>query len=94
MAWERWVTHPVNNGRQHRVDQRRAILWSGRFNLRSEGCYGLPGALETHLAGFDVVLAGGDGHDCAEQVIRQQVSPNLLVNHLGRLATQDVHLHG
>jgi hypothetical protein len=32
-------------------------------------------------------------HDCAEQVVRQQVSPNLFVNHLGRLATQDVHLH-
>ena len=80
--------------RQHRVDQRRAILWPGRFNLRSEGRYGLLGSLETHLAGFDVVLAGGDGHDCAEQVIRQQVSPNLFVNHLGRLATQDVHLHG
>ena len=48
--------------RQHRVDQRRAILWPGRFNLRSEGRYGLLGSLETHLAGFDVVLAGGDGH--------------------------------
>jgi len=27
-------------------------------------------------------------------VVRQQVSPNLFVNHLWRLATQDVHLHG
>ncbi|RLT11757.1 MAG: hypothetical protein DWI22_00605, partial [Planctomycetota bacterium] len=48
----------------------------------------------THLAGFDVVLAGGDGHDCAEQVIRQQVSPNLFVNHLGRLATQEAQPQG
>ena len=27
----------VNNGRQHHINQRRAILWPGRFNLWSEG---------------------------------------------------------
>ena len=35
----------------------------------------------------------GDRHDRAQQVVRQQVGPDLLPDHLRRLAAQDVHLH-
>ena len=48
------------------INQRRAILWPGSFNLWSEGSQGLLGSFETHLARLDVVLVGGNGHDRAE----------------------------
>ena len=84
----------ISNGREHRIDQRRAIFWPGSFNLRSEGSQGLLGPFETNLARVDVVFVGGSGHDRMEQVVSQQVSPNLFVNHLWCLAAENIHLHG
>ena len=43
---------------------------------------------------LDVVLVGNNCHNGTEQVVRQQMSPDFLVDHVGRLAAEDVHLHG
>jgi len=51
---------------EHGVDQRGAILWPRRFNLRSEGDQSLLGSFETDLARGDVVFVGSNGHDGAE----------------------------
>ena len=56
----------VSNGRKHRVNQRRAVLWSGSFDLWREGRQGLLGSFETNLARLDVVLVGSNGHHGAE----------------------------
>ena len=56
----------ISDGREHRIDQWRAILWSGSFNLWSEGSQCLLGSFETYLARVNVVLVGGNGHDRAE----------------------------
>ena len=83
----------VSYHRQHRVDQCGAILWPGRLDLRGERRHRLLGPLEAHLPGLDPVLPRGYRHRRAEQVVRQQVGPYLLVHHLGRLAPQELHLH-
>ena len=51
------------------------------------------GSLEADLARLHLVLGRGDRHHRAQQVVRQQVRPDLLLDHLGALAAQDVHLH-
>ena len=56
----------ISDGREHRIDQWRAILWSGSFNLWSEGSQCLLGSFETYLARVDVVLVGGNGHHRAK----------------------------
>src|SRR4051794_18355112 len=61
----------VRNRLQQRVDQPSAILWPRRLDLRGERCDGLLGPLEADLPRFGVALGRGDGHDGAEQVVRQ-----------------------
>src|SRR5450432_3855513 len=83
----------VCDGSQHRIDQRLAVLWPRRFELRGKRHQDLLGPFEAHPPWLGAVLAGSHGHDRAQQVVRQQVRPYLLRNHLGRLAPQDFHLH-
>src|SRR5262245_44397577 len=45
------------------------------------------------IARLHVALAGGHRHDRPEQVVRQQVRPDLFLDHLRSLAAQDVHLY-
>ena len=51
---------------EHGVDQRGAILWPGRLNLRSEGDQSLLGSFKAYLARSGIVFVGGNGHDGAE----------------------------
>src|SRR5262249_40923050 len=88
------VAHPVvRHRRQHRLYQPGALLRPCRLQLRRERRQSLLGALEADLARLHFARAGGHGHDRAQQVVRQQVNPDLLLDHLRRLAAQDVHLH-
>ena len=48
----------ISDGRQHCIDQRRAILWAGSFDLRSEGGQSLLGSFEAYLARRDIVFVG------------------------------------
>ena len=56
----------ISDRRQHRIDQRRAILWPGSFNFRCEGSQSLLGSFETYLARLDIVLVGRNGHHRAK----------------------------
>ena len=51
------------------------------------------GSFETDLPRFRVVVLGRNGHHRSKEIVRQQVGPDLFVNHLRSLAAQDVHLH-
>jgi hypothetical protein len=63
----------VSNSRKHRINQRSAVLGPRRFNFRCKRGYGLLGTFEAHLTRLCAALGGGDSHDGAEQVVRQQV---------------------
>ena len=56
----------VGNGCEQRINQRRAILRPGSFNLRGKCRQGLLRSFETDLARLGVIFVGGHGHDRAE----------------------------
>src|SRR5262249_55532729 len=78
---------------QQRAEQPPAFPRPRRFDLGGERRDGLLGTLETDLPRLDFALAGGHRHDRAQQVVSQQVRPDLLAHHLWTLAAQHVHLH-
>src|SRR5262245_2257256 len=59
---------------------------------RRKGIHHLQRTLETHLQRQQATFLRGSGYLTPQQVVRQQMRPHLLVHHLRRLATQNVHL--
>ena len=84
----------IRDSIEHRFDQGDAALGFGRFDLRCKCGYGLLGSFEADFSRFDIVFVRCNSHDGAQQVIREQMSPNLFVNHVWCFAAEDVHLHG
>ena len=68
-----------------------AVLGFAR-DQRLEGFERLDGALEADGPWFDAMLDGGLGHDRSDQIVGQDVRPNLLAHQFWCLASQDVHL--
>ena len=50
-------------------------------------------AFETDRSRLDVVLGCRLGHDRSDEIVGEDVRPNLIANKFRRLATQDIHLH-
>ena len=75
----------VRHGRQHRIDQRRAVFGPRRFQLGGERSHDLFGPLEAHLAWLDAVLCRGDGYHGADQIVGQDVRPHGMYNLAKRL---------
>ena len=57
-----------------------------------EGFKSLDRALEADRSWFDLVSTGGLCHDSANEVVRQDVSPDFLMDQLGCFASEEVHL--
>ena len=53
----------------------------------------LEGAFETDRARLDIMLGCRLGHDRSEEIVSEDVCPELFANKLRRLASQDIHLH-
>ena len=68
------------------------LLASGRISMALEADEGLEGfesldrALEADRSRFDLVSTGGLCHDGANEVVRQDVSPDFLMDQLGCFA--------
>src|SRR5262249_25858363 len=69
----------VRHRLEHRVTQPCTLPWPRRLQLRRERGQGLLGSLEADLARLHAIRAGGYRHDRAEQVVRQEVNPDLLL---------------
>ncbi len=54
----------------------------------------LQGSFETYRSRLDIVLHGGLRHDRPDEIVGEDVRPDLFVNKLGRFASQDIQLHG
>ena len=65
-----------------------------RGNQRLKCFQCLNGSLEADSTGFESVLVGGLCDDRADEIVSQDVRPDLLPHEFWCLATQDVHLHG
>lgn len=70
----------------------RGVALSLHGDHRLEGFQCLDRALEADRARLNAVLRCRLGNDCADEVIGQNVCPDLLTHQLGRSAAQDVHL--
>lgn len=62
-------------------------------NQRLKCLQRLDRSFEADRSRVDVVFAGGLGDDGADEVVSQNVRPDLLPNQLRCLAAQDIHLH-
>ena len=70
----------------------RGVALSLHGDHRLKGFQCLDRAFEADRARLNAVLRCRLGNDCADEVIGQNVCPDLLTHQLGRSAAQDVHL--
>ena len=61
-------------------------------NHRPEGFQRLDRSLEADRSRFDAVFACGLSHDRPDEIVGQEMRPDLLAYKFRRLAAQDVHL--
>ena len=66
---------------------------SGERDERLEGFQCLQRSFEAQRSRLNAVFLRSLRHDRANQVVRQQVSPDFLANQLRSLASDDIHLH-
>src|SRR5262249_49484007 len=69
---------------------------AGSFRLSSvqlgPKCFqSLPRSLEAQLSRHHIVALCGLGRHCTDQIVYQEVRPNLLANHIRSLAPQHIH---
>ena len=71
---------------------KRGVALALDVNHWLKGLQRLDRAFEADRSRLDAVCGRGLSHDCANEVVSEDVRPDLLSHKLGRLASQHVHL--